>query len=248
MFGEIRTFAGAAFPGAASSYLEGQAGGAWSPAGAFSFHMWAKTDGLGALGECLFNKWQGTIDRSMILAGDTLPTVSWNILSTGAIGYGVSNTRRRRGVWQSYCGVFTGSSGSIQLYIDGIATAAATAVGAAIINGSTLPLRLGNRTDGAGHEFQGMMAHLATWDVALTRAEVFALASGVLPSSIARGSLSSYYPLWGLSPTHGGATEPTLTRVGTVGFATDIIHSFDPVDIAERLRFFGGEAQIGYRV
>ena len=44
----------------------------------------------------------------------------------------------------------------------------------------------------------GRIAEVALWDVALSAAEVAALASGVTPLHMRPGNLVAYWPVWGL--------------------------------------------------
>jgi hypothetical protein len=63
-------------------------------------------------------------------------------------------------------------------------------------------------TDGPSNIFTGSIAEVGIWNVALTAAEIAALATGVQPRYVRPGSLVAYYPLWGLS---GSSTEPDLS-------------------------------------
>lgn len=58
----------------------------------------------------------------------------------------------------------------------------------------------------------GMVAEAGIWDIALSDAEVAALATGLSPLLVRPESLVAYWPLW-------GSSDPEIDRVGGLGLA-----------------------------
>lgn len=65
-------------------------------------------------------------------------------------------------------------------------------------------------------EFDGLIAHMAFWDVELTAADAAMLAAGVSPLLVKPQNLITYYPLDGLQEVMGGLT---LTKTGSPALA-----------------------------
>jgi hypothetical protein len=117
--------------------------------------------------------------------------------------------------WHHVAGVFRGDADR-SAYLNGTrandATASATPSGIA-------QTTIGARYNGGalGLYFSGQVAEAAAWSVALTDAEIAALASrAVLPTDIRRASLVGYWRLWGNSTeTDQTGSGRTLTATGT---------------------------------
>jgi hypothetical protein len=103
--------------------------------------------------------------------------------------------------WQHICGVKDGTAGGAALrsYIDGVQAAAVAST--RIIVNSGNDFRVGNRHPGS-ESFDGRVAEVAIWDVALTAGEVLALAKGAAPSRIRLPNLRGYWPIFAV-----GASE-----------------------------------------
>lgn len=121
--------------------------------------------------------------------------------------------------WYHACGVFTSNS-SRTAYINGGSSATNTSVRTAI---TVDRVDMGANYTGSAYTsqiFTGRIAEAAVWNVALTAAEVSALASGVSPRLIRPSALRFYAPLVGdpidlrrgLAITDTGTTLADHTR------------------------------------
>lgn len=94
------------------------------------------------------------------------------------------------------CGVFS-SSTSRAAYLNGGNKGTNTDSVSPAISGGTLT-RIGQRcNDGDNQKFDGLIAEVAAWNVALTDAEVAVLATGMSPLAVRPASLVAYWPLIG---------------------------------------------------
>ena len=99
------------------------------------------------------------------------------------------------------------------VYVNGVSLG--SQVGAAITDGGH-NLSIGQQGDGTTqcNEFVGRLAEVAIWKGAtLSAAEITALASGTSPSAVRSGSLTGYWPLYGVA-----SPEPDYS--GNVGNGT----------------------------
>jgi hypothetical protein len=116
-------------------------------------------------------------------------------------------------LWHHMCGVWA-SATSRSAYLNGgnKATNATnltpTGMNQTIIGG--MLTGTGNR------EWVGQLDHVAVWNVALTDAEIAALATGISPLQVRSSALVAYVPIWGLqSPEIDIAAARSWTLVGT---------------------------------
>lgn len=129
----------------------------------------------------------------------------------------------RFGVWEHigivYDGSGAGSSFRPTCYVNGVS--AALTVGADSVGTFTSgnALYIGNRSDGL-RNWDGMIAHLAMWNVLLSQAEVVALAAGTNPLLVRPESSQLYMPLDGINNpeldfVNGNSSAITGGRLGT---------------------------------
>ena len=117
--------------------------------------------------------------------------------------------------WVHVMGRISGTN--VALYIDGIqaATVATGNAGAAGLAG----IRLGMRWDTASSTrwLNGRLAHQAIWNVALTDAEILAMARGASPLQIRTTALLAYWPLWATAFPEADVAGKggNLSQVGT---------------------------------
>lgn len=122
-------------------------------------------------------------------------------------------------VWRHIAMVKNGTGASaLKAILDGSVTSGTS--NASMTDGAN-DFRIGLNSQGA-HPASGRVAEVAVWNVALTDAEVAALAKGASPLKVRPVGLAAYYPLWGV----GEAGEPDLsgngqhlTETGTVTVA-----------------------------
>lgn len=124
------------------------------------------------------------------------------------------------GAWHHLCGVKNGTgAGALKVYLDGAQDGSGTSN--LTIANSTQPLRFGTASDLTTCQTNGPLAEIAIWDVALSAAEIAALAKGVSPLLIRRDHLKGYWPLYAVGSTEadlsGGASPASLT--GTINAA-----------------------------
>ncbi len=131
-----------------------------------------------------------------------------------------STTSYTVGKWHHLCGVEVTSS-SRCVYLDGAGkgTNALPEIPAGV---NLMALGILDRgTAGTAQPFDGDIAHVALWDVALTDAEVASLAAGVSPLAIRRDSLVAYFPLGGQSPERDIVGELVMTTTGSPAIAEE---------------------------
>jgi hypothetical protein len=118
--------------------------------------------------------------------------------------------------------LMTMGSGTCRLYRDG---AEANNGSITVTNGTTQALRVGHRWDSAAtNAINGRMAELGFWTAVLGAEEVAALARGVPPQLVRRGSLLGHWPLGGAGAypeADLAGTQRNLTQTGTVSAASD---------------------------
>lgn len=145
--------------------------------------------------------------RILFLIGDSggLDSVSYNTVYSGA--------------WHHFAGVKNGTgAGALKLYYDGVAAASASS--SKSIQNTAYSCVIGNRSTN-DQPFDGKIGEVAIWSVALSDAELAALAKGVSPRLIRPGSLNGYWPLWGVAypePDLSGNVN-NASQTGTVGAA-----------------------------
>ena len=108
---------------------------------------------------------------------------SWSVAATST-GYTATT-------WQHVAGVFTNST-SRAAFLDG--GGKGTATGSQDPSGM-LEFLVGSHKTTGGSYFDGKIAHVAIWDIALSDAEVAQLAAGALPTAIQSGNLVGYWKL-----------------------------------------------------
>jgi hypothetical protein len=123
-------------------------------------------------------------------------------------GEPASTVNYNANAWNHGAGVFTASN-SRTVYLNGGNSASdATSLGTVNLNDVAVGAWQRNATQVTF--FNGRVADVAYWNVALTAAEILALANGARPFTIRPQSLLLYYPLDGLQ-----SPEPNLAGNGT---------------------------------
>lgn len=86
---------------------------------------------------------------------------------------------------------------SLAVFLDGVRDAQGSS--ARSIQNTIQPIKIGARSGASGLPFNGLIAEVAVWDVALTDLEFAALAKGGDPSAFRRDHLVGYWPLPGVA-------------------------------------------------
>lgn len=118
---------------------------AWqTPSGSFTIAMWYKpVDATPASNAGIFNKYDTSSQRAILITQNTAGTTSFVISNNGTTPFTTASTATLSdGVWSSLVYVFT-SSTSIQIYVDGVAQSANTTSIPAAIHNSTAGMQLG---------------------------------------------------------------------------------------------------------
>lgn len=198
------------FPGTNGNYLAiANPTGPLDIAGDITVAAWVRPDTVAAGVRGVVTKEDGvSFQYTLILNGAQLIFRSGTPQANGASSLSAN-------VWAHLAG--TRSAAAVRVYLNG--TQDGTAAGGAGLD-TSINFVIGNRGGGAGIPFDGRIAEVAVWTVALTAAEIAALAKGVSPLRVRPKNLAAYYPLWGV----GAAGEPDLSgngqhpsETGTVG-------------------------------
>jgi hypothetical protein len=81
--------------------------------------------------------------------------------------------------------------------------------------------RVSNNADGTGGRWNGLIAHVCVWNIALSDANMTALAASTNPQDISPGSIVDYWTLTGnVSPETPTVGADNLTVTGTT-FSSD---------------------------
>lgn len=188
---------------------------------ALTIHCWIRPDTL-------------TVNRTPISKYDANAQsdhqYALSVLSTGKvqalIGDATSDefvngvTNVATGVWSAIGMRKDGTgAGSLAAFLNGINDGNMTS--AKSIQNTASTFRIGE-LGGANNPVDGLLAEVGIWNVALTDAEMMALAKGVSPRLIRPGNLKGYWPLWGTgSPERDQSGQGShLTMSGTVNAGT----------------------------
>jgi len=158
--------------------------------------------------------------------------------NTSGAAHSLSLTAYTVGQWHHVAGVYPATN-SRTVYLDGVAGNTETTNLASASAGRTA---IGALYKNVGSNFfDGRVAEVGIWNVALTAVEITALSRGVSPRRIRPESLVGYWPVWGLSSpepafmsgalnmTLFGATEPAQANHPpvTMSFGS----GFCPIDL-----------------
>jgi len=166
-----------------------------------------------------------TINTVLFYAGDKddnddsafwLRPLSTNVVWWSAIESGAANaattTTFTVNTWNHACAV-EASATDRRVYLNGAGKGTnTTSKVPAGIDRTTLTA---DNDTAQGFPFAGSVAHVAIWNVALSDAEVNALAKGAHPYTIKRGALTHYWPIRGDSPEIDLVGGANLTVSGT---------------------------------
>ena len=167
----------------------------------------------GGLSICSINVLGSNNNRFAIITSsagriDVMSRVSSNVSA-------VTSTNAPLNQWSHVAGVIASTTSRAAYLNGGSKGTNTTSVAPAGMNRVRVGL---SSTDGA--PFDGRIAEFAIWNVDLTDAEVAALATGINPMGVRRGSLVGYWPLWGVDspePDYTGSGR-SLVNTGSVAY------------------------------
>jgi hypothetical protein len=182
-----------------NQYLSNGAG-AWVTASPWTLAGWVNPSSFGST--------PGILAQGTSVAGAFL---SVTLSTGGALRVSVDGTNVDTGgslaqsAWNHWLVTYDGTT--VRGYVNGASVLSATRT-ANYSHGVAFGAAAVSSGGAAGEFLQGSLAELGIWNVALTAAEIAALALGVQPRHVRPGSLAAYWPLWGLS---GNSVEPDLS-------------------------------------
>lgn len=145
----------------------------------------------------------------------------WSLAGVSAFGFTTGTSNVVTGNWVHLLGV-SSSTANHKVYVNGSqeGSTSTTNVGAMTLNRAAVGVLYYNTSPLQG--FPGYVAEYGVWNVALSDAEIAALAKGYSPMMIRPQSLQHYWPLGGIysnssSGEFGIRGGTTLSETGTVG-------------------------------
>lgn len=184
---------------------------------ALTIAAWVKSTGSGTNQVCIAKGFSSITARQYRLTNNG-GALSFDI-GDSAGEENVSAAGIANNVWAHWGAVKNGTgAGALRAFLNGVVTIAASSK---TIQDTTARLTIGQFDDGV-YGIAADVAELAIWDVALSDAELAALAKGVSPLFFRRTSLRGYWPLYGVAfpeaDLSGYANH--LPQVGTVASAS----------------------------
>jgi hypothetical protein len=188
---------------------------------ALSIHAWIQPD-VNNVAQGIVSKWDGAGANTQYLlfmetTGKLKAFVTDGAATDTAVG---ATTVSTGGVWHPV-GLRKNGTGALALaaFLDGVADGTLTSN--VVIQNSTGNLEIGRTNANNANRFDGRIAEVGIWDVALSDAEFGALAKGASPLRFRRDHLKGYWPLFGVAypeaDLSGNVNNPT--QVGTVNAA-----------------------------
>lgn len=185
-----------------------------------SLSIWFKANSFGS-NTTLFSKGGGPNSQyNSWFSGSTLKFSQGNGSTEAPLSWGTVST----GVWHHWCVVKRGNNtNQVDMYLDGSKVSGTINFN---LMDTTSPLTISS----SSFPFNGLIAHAALWDVALTDDEVRALSRGVNPTLIRWANNKGYWPLWGDSTSGeadiGGYSRSiynvgNMSEAGTVNVGTE---------------------------
>lgn len=153
------------------------------------------------------------------LRGDHTPKAPAFRGSGSASGEAEFGSAPSTGAWHCVVGTINGATGVMTVVLDsGTKVSATVSPDAVGIN----TCAIGAFND--SYYFDGLIAHVAIWDIVLADADQSSLASGTAPSSIQSANLIHYWPFTedhgSTEPDHGTGNS-TLTLTNSPTYSTD---------------------------
>lgn len=142
-------------------------------------------------------------------------------VGNGGVQSATGATTITTGVWHHLAGTMSGTGASaLRVYLDGNQDGTGSA--AAAMPDTAADFNIGGFS-GNVQMFDGRVAETCLWNVALTAAEILALAKGVSPLLVRPKNIVGYWPFYGVPPTTNAAEQDfsdygqVVTTPGSVG-------------------------------
>lgn len=166
--------------------------------GAITLSAWFKSTGTYSANKGIVGKFQASSNqRSYVLYLDASGKVGFVVSANGTFQANGSllGTTTAGTNWRQVAGVLDPSVRQ-ELFLDGTSEALTNSSVAASIYNSTAALHIGRQSGAASNNtFDGDIAEVGIWDVALTTAEIASLADGFACDKVRPQSLVFYAPL-----------------------------------------------------
>jgi len=173
-----------------------------------TFSAWVKPESVGFLQTIVGIFDSGTANNFHLMSITGANGIAASSAAGGATATAVTAATVSAGVWAHACTTFGPTAG-----VDRVA----------YLNGGNRVQNTTNRVptgvdrlsvgrnggSGSGTFFDGLISHLAIWNVQLADGEIAGLGRGVHPLLVRPGSIVGYWPLWGIS-----SPEQDYTRNG----------------------------------
>ena len=159
-------------------------------------------------------------------------SVSWGLQATNRVLFRVvgstilvratANSSLTLGVWSHVLVTWDGSvtATNVHIYINGTEPSYASSIsGVSPTDNSGDELAIGASDNAGSNDFDGSIAELGVWNVALSANEITSLNTGAPVAATRNTSLMGYWPLWGASTTeadYGSTTKHNCTVTGAV--------------------------------
>lgn len=197
------------FPGTSSNFLAKT-----SPVGALDISgdtitvsAWVRIPSTPSSSGRMVAQWDGLTGWVLSMTNGGKPAMSIDAVAGGAVSVFCA-TAMSNNVWYHVVGRKNGNgSNSLTIFLNGVLDGTATS--SLAIPSNNHDFKLGNR-DNANEPFNGTLAEVAVWDIALSDAEIAALAKGVSPFLVHPAHVAGYFAGWGV----GDSGEPDLSGVG----------------------------------
>lgn len=170
------------------------------PSTTFTLFAWVNPDAIGSEMR-VADRWGNTSSTRQFL----LSITAGGLVRTAICGSGGTTdicdgaTAISTGAWRACALRKNGTgAGALQSWLDGAQDGSITSnqTMRSLGNVSASQFRIGYASGGTALPFDGKIADVAMWSVALPDAELVALAKGVSPKRIRPGSLLYHWPLW----------------------------------------------------
>ena len=157
-----------------------------------SMAAWGMPRGLSSTPHTLLGVYASGTDHTLSLDVTQNSGTARACAGTNSESVAVSTVGGATPVWNHYAAVFTSATNRAAYFNGGNKGASTTSRSPTVDH---LTLGASNRNGGLLRYWDGWIAHAAIWNVALTDAEVFLLAQGVLPYLVRRDGLVGYWPM-----------------------------------------------------
>lgn len=184
------------FPGSGSNYLDAGDTAAIDITGtALSIHAWIRADSFPGTPR-IAGKWGGTAGvRQYLLDIQTGDQIRAFVADAGGNDAANGTTVLSTGVWYAVGLRKNGTgAGALEALLNGVVDGTTTSNRS--IQNTATSLVIGNDASNGG-PFDGLIAEVGIWNIALSTSEFLALARGISPQLIRPASLKGYWPLYG---------------------------------------------------